>query len=140
MKTTNLSIFITMNFWEIFKTKAADVEVSISIVNQPAISDEVFNFILKELNVNGNVCEIIDKNFEYPNKRRNLIENEYDLHFKDYRDINQEKRTNYINNNLNKSTIHKKLQKLNLNDVMMGFEATSLYPSVMWDENLFILK
>ena len=31
--------------------------------------------------------------------------------------------------------MYRKLQKLNLNDVMMVFDATSLYPSAMWDEN-----
>ena len=31
------------------------------------ISDELFSTISKELNINGNVCEIIDKYFEYTN-------------------------------------------------------------------------
>ena len=76
-----------------------------------------------------------EKYFEYTNQHRKLIENEYDSQFGDYRDINQEERTNYINNKLSKFTIHKKLQKLNLNDdVMMKYDATSLYPSDMWDE------
>ena len=35
---------------------------------------------------------------------------------------------------LSKLPIHKELQKLNLNDVMMEFDATSLYRSGMWDE------
>ena len=38
-------------------------------------------------------------------------------------------------NIINKLPIHEKLQKPNLNDVMMDFDATSLYPSAMWDEN-----
>ena len=102
-----------------------------------AISDEVFNNISKELNVNGNdiVCEIVNKYFEYKNEQRKIIEDENDSQFNDYRDNNQEKSTEYINKELNKLPIHKKLQKLNLNDVMMDFDATSLYPSAMWDEN-----
>ena len=32
------------------------------------ISDEVFNIISKELNVNGNICEILEKNFELLNQ------------------------------------------------------------------------
>ena len=97
----------------------------------------MFNIISKELNVNGedNVCEIINKYFEYTNKQRKLIEDEYDSQFNDYRDIDKEERTEHINKELNKLPIHKKLQKLNLNDVMMDFDATSLYPSAMWDEN-----
>ena len=102
------------------------------------ISKEVFNIISKELNIddnNENVCEIIDKYFEYTNEKRKIIENKYDSNFKDYRDIDEEERTEHINKELNKLPIHKKLQKLDLNDVMMDFDATSLYPSAMWDKN-----
>ena len=101
------------------------------------ISQEVFNIISKELKVNGidNVCEIIDKYFEYTNEQRKIIEEEYDSNFKDYRDIDVEERTEHIKKELNKLSIHKKLQKLDQNDVMMDFDATSLYPSAMWDEN-----
>ena len=101
------------------------------------ILQEVFNIISKELNVNGNdnVCEIIDKYFEYKNKQRKIIEDENDSKFQDYRDIDVEGRTEHINKDLNKLPIHKKLQKLNQNYVMMDFDATSLYPSAMWDEN-----
>ena len=101
------------------------------------ISKEVFNIISKELNIddnNENVCEIIDKYFEYTNEKRKIIENEYDSNFKDYRDIDEEERSEHINKELNKLPIHKKLQKLDVNDVMMDFDATSLYPSAMWDE------
>ena len=101
------------------------------------ISKEVFNIISKELNVNGkdNVCEIINKNFEYTNKQRKIIEDENDSKFNDYRDNDEEERTEHINKEPIKLQRHKKLQKLNLNDVMMDFDATSLYPSAMWDEN-----
>ena len=109
------------------------------------ISQEVFNIISKELNVNGNdnVCEIMDEYFEYTNKQRKIIEDEYDSKFKDYRDIDVEERTEHTNKELIKLPIHKKLQKLNHNDVMMDFDATSLYPSAMWDQKIktvFILK
>ena len=95
----------------------------------------MFNIISKELIIDDNVCEIIDKYFEYTNEQRKIIEDEYDLNFKDYRDIDEEERTEHINKELNKLPIHKKLQKLNHNDVMMDFDATSLYTSAMWDEN-----
>ena len=98
------------------------------------ISDEVFDINSKELNINGKIGEILDKYFEYTNKHRKIIENQYDSQFEDCRDINQEQRTKHINEELSKLAIHKKFKKLNLNDVMMGFEATSLYPSAMWDE------
>ena len=50
-------------------------------------------------------------------------------------EITMEERTKHINKELYKLPIHKKLQKLNLNDVMMDFDGTSFYPSAMWDEN-----
>ena len=100
------------------------------------ISDELFNIISKELDIdyNANVCEILDKDFDYTNKQRKLIEDEYDSQFNNYRDNDEEERTEHINKELKKLPIHKKLQKLNLNDVRMDFDATSLYPSAMWDE------
>ena len=51
------------------------------------ISVEVLNNIAKELDFNGNKCEILNKYFEYENKQRKIIENENDLQYKDYRDI-----------------------------------------------------
>ena len=100
------------------------------------ISQEVFNIISKELivNDNDNVCEIIDKYFEYTNKQRKILEDEFDSKFRDYRDIDVEERTEHINKELNKLPKHKKLQKLNHDVVMMDFDATSLYPSAMWVE------
>ena len=98
----------------------------------------MFTFISKELNVNGNdnVCEIINKYFEYTNEQRKIIEDEYDSIFKDYRDIDEEERTEHINKELNRLAIHKKLQKLYVNNnVMMDYDGNSLYPSAMWDEN-----
>ena len=51
------------------------------------ISDEIIHFVWKELGVKGNISEILDKNFEFTNKHRKIIENEYDSQAKDYRDI-----------------------------------------------------
>ena len=42
---------------------------------------------------------------------------------------------NCINNKLSKLPLHDQLQKLNLIDVMMDFDATPLYPRAMWDQN-----
>ena len=64
------------------------------------ISDQVFNFMSQELGVDGNICEILYKYFEYTNKHRKIIENEYDSQYKDYRNFDQEERNEYINKKL----------------------------------------
>ena len=88
----------------------------------------------KNLGVNGNISEFLDKYFEYTNKQRKMVADEYDSQFKDYRDNDEEDKNKHINKELNELAKHRQLQKLNLNDVMMGFDATSLYPSGLWDE------
>ena len=103
-------------------------------------SDEVFNIISQDINNIGIICESLDEYFEYTNKHRKKIEEEYDSYFEDYKDINEEERTKYINYKLNKLSIHEKIQKLNLNDDVMNFDAISLYPSAMWEKNQFVLK
>ena len=95
-------------------------------------ADKVFKLFSKELDDNGNICEILEKSIQANIKK--LIENEYDSQFKDYRKINQDQIRKYINDKLNKLRLHEKLQKVNLNNVMMDFDATSLCPSAMWDE------
>ena len=46
--------------------------------------------------------------------------------------IKKEKK--YVNKKLNMLSIHKQLSKLDSNKTQMDFDATSLYPSAMWDE------
>ena len=89
----------------------------------------------RELGFNGNLCEILDKYFEFTNKHRKIIENEFESQYKDYRDTDQKERRKHINNKLSKLPIQKKFSKQNLKDVMMNFDATSFYPSAMWHEN-----
>ena len=48
------------------------------------ISDEVFNTISKELNVNGNICEIFEKKFEFLNKPEKQYAKEFDSKYDDY--------------------------------------------------------
>ena len=59
------------------------------------ISDEVFNIISKELNVDNdgsNVCDILEKYFEFLNKHEKEYEKEFDSKYNDYRDINPKTR------------------------------------------------
>ena len=50
------------------------------------ISDEVFNIISKELNVDnviGNVCDILEKYFEFLNKHEKEYKKEFDSNYDD---------------------------------------------------------
>ena len=99
------------------------------------ISDEVFNIFSKELNVNGNICNLLEKYFELLNKHEKLYPKEFDSKYDDYRDINQKEKTDYINKNLTCYQFMNSCQNWDLNKTQMDFDATSLYPSAMWDKN-----
>ena len=99
------------------------------------ILDEVFNIISKELNVNGNICDILEKYFEFLHKYEKQYAKEFDSNYDDYRDIDQKEKEKYVNKKPNIVPIHKKLSKLVSNKTQTDFDATSLYPSAMWDEN-----
>ena len=99
------------------------------------ISDEVFNIISKELNVNGNICDLLEKYFKFLNKYEKQYGKEFDSRSDDYRDINEKEKEKYVNTKVNMLPIHKKLSKLDSNKTQMDFDATSLYPSAMWDQN-----
>ena len=74
----------------------------------------------------------MDKIFDFTNKHRKIIGNEKDSQFEDNRDVNQDEKAKY---ELSKLTIHDKIQKLDLDNVMMEFDDSSLYPGAMYDEN-----
>ena len=98
-------------------------------------SDEVFNIISKQLNVNSNICDILEKDFKFSNKYEKQYEKEFDSKYNDYRDINPKEKEEYVNKKLNMLPIHKELSKLDSNKTQMSYDATSLYPSAMWDCN-----
>ena len=56
------------------------------------ISDEVFNIISKELNFNGNICDLLEKYFKFLNKYEKQYGKEFDSRYDDYRHIDQKKR------------------------------------------------
>ena len=99
------------------------------------ISDEVFNIISKELNVSGNICDILEKYFQFLNKYEKQYAKEFDSKYDDDRDVDQKEKEKYVNEKLNMLSIHKELSKLNSNKTQMDYDATSLYPSAMWDCN-----
>ena len=98
------------------------------------LSVYVFFILSTELNVNGDICDLMEKYFESLNEERRL-ENQYDSNSDDYRIINDEEINNYNSEKLSQIPIHMNLKQLDLNDTILDFDATSLYPSAMWDEN-----
>ena len=100
------------------------------------ISDEVFNIISKELNVDnisGNVCDILEKYFEFLNKNEKEYEKEFDSKYKGYRDIDQKEKEKYVDKKRNILPIQKGLSKLNSKKTQMCYDGNSLYPSAMYD-------
>ena len=95
----------------------------------------MFNIISKGLNVNGNICDLLEKYFKFLNKYEKQYGKEFDSRYDNYRDINEKEKEKYVNRKLNMLPIHKELSKLDSNKTQMDFGATSLYPSAMWDQN-----
>ena len=108
-----------------------------SVFNQhykSEISDEVFNIISKELNVNGNICDLLEKYFEFLNKYDKQYAKQFCSKYHENGDIDQKAKTDYSNKKHNMLPIHKQLSKLDSINTQKDYDATSLYPSAMWDE------
>ena len=78
-------------------------------------SDELFNIISKELNVNGKKCDLLEKYFEFFSKYEKQYTKEFDTKYDDCRAIDQKEKTDFINKKLNMLQIHKELFKLDSN-------------------------
>ena len=63
-------------------------------------SDELFNINSQEIGVGCNVCDTLDKDFDYVNKYGKHFEDEHDWQFEHYRDFNQYGKWKYANNKL----------------------------------------
>ena len=82
----------------------------------------------------------MEKYFEFLNKYEKQYAEEFDSKYDDYRDLTEKEKEKYVNKKLNMLSIHKELSKLASNKTQMGYDAKSLYPSAMWDENLVFSK
>ena len=98
------------------------------------ISDEVFKVISKDLEINGNISDLLEKCFKFLNEYEKQFAKEFDSKYDDYRDIDQKRKTDFINKKLNMLPIHKQLSKLEQNKTQIDYDATSLYPSAMCDD------
>ena len=62
------------------------------------LSDEVFNNVSQDLDVECNVCDIPDEYFQYVQKYEQKFENQYNSQLEDYRDIDQKEIEKYVSN------------------------------------------
>ena len=97
--------------------------------------DDILKIINKKLAVKGTVYDSIEAYMEYKNKHFKIFEKEYEDQFNDYRDEDVEEKEKYINEKLSNLRLHKKIKRIELIHLLWDFDAVSLYPSAMWDEN-----
>ena len=96
--------------------------------------DDILEIINKEFGVVGTVYNTIEAYMEYKNKHFKIFEREYESQFNDYRDEDIEEKEKYINEKLGQIPIHRLITQIKLDELLWDFDATSLYPSAMWDE------
>ena len=97
--------------------------------------DDILKIINKELAVKGTVYDTIESYMEYKNKHFKIFEEEYKNQFNDYRDEDVEEKEKYIKEKLSNLRLHKIIKRTELIQFLWDFDAVSLYPSAMWDEN-----
>ena len=82
----------------------------------------------------GSVYNTIEAYMEYKNKYFKIFEKEYENQFIDYRDEDVDEKEKYINDKLSQLPIHRLIKQIKIYELLWDFDATSLYPSAMWDE------
>ena len=97
--------------------------------------DDILKIINKELAVKGTVYDTIEAYMEFKNKYFKIFEKEYENQFDDYRNEDVEEKEKYINEKLSNLRLHKIVKRIELIHLLWDFDAVSLYPSAMWDEN-----
>ena len=96
--------------------------------------DDILKVISEELNVKGNIYDIIEAYLNYKNKYFKMYEKEYESQFNDYRDHDEEVKEKYIKENLSKIPIHQLIKQIKIDELLWDFDVMSLYPRAMWDE------
>ena len=61
------------------------------------------------------------------------MQKKFDWMYDENRDFIQKEKFDFINKELNQLAIHEQLLKLALYNTRMDFDATSFYPSALWD-------
>ena len=97
--------------------------------------DDIKKIMSKELCVKGNTYEIFEEYLKDKKKHFKIFGKEYEDQSDDYRDEDVEEKELYINKKLSELRLHKILKRIQLIHLLRDFDAVSLYPSAMWDEN-----
>ena len=71
----------------------------------------------------------------YKKKPYDIVEKEYENQFNAYKNEDVKEKEKFINENLSKLPIHQLIKRIKLDELIWDFDAVSLYPSAMWDEN-----
>ena len=110
----------------------------VSAFNQYYKSDhynDIKRILPKELRIrNGNIYDIIEEYLRYKKKNYDIYKKEYEDQFNDYRDEDVDEKEKYKNEKLGNLRLHKLIKQIELIHLLWDFDATSLYPSAMWDE------
>ena len=99
------------------------------------ICDDFLKILSQELNVKGNIIDIIEAYLNFKNKHFKIYEKEYENQFSDYRDEDKDEKEKYINEKLSQLPIHQLKKQIKIDELLWDFDAVSLYPSAMSDEN-----
>ena len=97
--------------------------------------DDNLKIISEELDVKGNIYDIIEAYENYKNKHFKIIEKEHEKQFDYYRDADVDEKEEYIIRTLSQLPSHQLIKQIKLVELIWDYDAVSLYPSAMWDEN-----
>ena len=99
------------------------------------VCDAILKIISQALNVKGNIYDIMEAYLNYKNKHFKILGKEYENQLNDYRDEDDEEKEKFINEKLSQFAIHQLIKRIKLDELLWDYDANSLYPSAMWDEN-----
>ena len=99
------------------------------------IYDDILKIISEEINVKGNIYDILEAYLNYKNKHFEIYEKEFENHFNDYRDEDVQEKEKFINEKLSQLPIHQLLKQIEVDELLREFDAVSLSPSAMWDNS-----
>ena len=84
------------------------------------VFDEILKIISEEINVNGNIYDIIEAYLNYKNKQFKRFEKELENQFNDYRDEDVEEKEKCINGKLCQLLFHQLIIKIQNRLTSMG--------------------